>query len=99
MQDTYDQAEQRDVHVIAVSQEDRDLESHARFYGPFKPEPRFEILADLQGEQTSAYKRTTTYYISDGVVKQVFPQSVSHRATWSAIFDEIDRIREVEEDR
>jgi len=89
----HDEAEQRDLHVIAVAQEDKDLESHAKFHERFKPEPRFEILADIDRAETGAYKRTTTYFIEDGVVRQVFPQAIHFRATWSAIFDEIDRIR------
>ncbi len=89
----YDEAESRNVHVIAVSQEDKDLASHGRFHGAFKPEPRFEIAADLNREQTGAYKRTTTYFIQDGVVTQIFPQSIRNRGEWAAIFSEIDRIR------
>lgn len=89
----YDEAEARDIHVIVVAQEDKDLTSHARFHKAFKPEPRFEILADLNREKSTGYKQTTTYFIEDGVVRQIFPQSVRNRAEWKAVFSEVDRIR------
>lgn len=90
----HEAAEDRNLRVIAISQEDTDLESHARFHRFFPPEPRFDILADLNRAQTTALKRTTTYFVEDGIVRQVFPQAVSHRATWQAMFSEVDRIRD-----
>ena len=66
----YDDFESRDIVVIAIAQEDKDLESHAKFLQHFKPSPRFEIVADLNRAETSKYGRTTTYLIDkEGVVQ------------------------------
>ena len=59
----YDEFEALDVVVVAVAQEDKDLESHGRFRQHFKPEPRFEIVADLRRADTGNYQRTSTYLI------------------------------------
>jgi hypothetical protein len=79
--------------VIAVAQEDRDLESHGKFRDLFKPSPRFEIVADLDRRDTGRYGRTTTYLIDrEGVVRQVFPNVIHHRASWEAILAESQRV-------
>jgi peroxiredoxin len=89
----YDRFEALGVTVIAVAQEDKDLESHGRFRGNFKPQPRFEIVADLERTGTEGYDRTSTYLIDrTGVVRQVFPNLIHHRASWSAILHETDRL-------
>ena len=86
--------ESRDIAVIAIAQEDKDLESHGKFLAPFGEDgPPFEIVADLNREQTIAYDRTTAYLIDkQGVVRQVFPMLIHHRATWKAILHEADRL-------
>jgi alkyl hydroperoxide reductase subunit AhpC len=84
----YDEFEKRNIAVIAVAQEDKDLESHAKFLQHFKPEPRFEIVADLNRSKSSRYGRTTTYLIDgEGTVRQVFPNTIHNRASWKAVLD------------
>ena len=93
MQNTYDQFEALDTVVIAVAQEDKDLESHGRFYDHFKPEPRFLLAADLDRSDTGRYERTSTYLIDkQGVVRQIFPQMIHYRADWRAILNEVARL-------
>jgi peroxiredoxin len=90
----YDEFEKRNVSVIAVAQEDQDLESHAKFLKHFEPAPRFELVADIGRTQTEEYHRTSTYLIDrNGVVRQVFPQLIHHRANWMAVLHEIDRLK------
>ncbi len=97
MQKTYDEFEKRDTIVIAVAQEDKELESHGRILKKFKNEPPFEIVADLNREKTSSYDRTTAYLIDkDGVVRQVFPMLIHARPSWQAILTEVDRMLESE---
>jgi peroxiredoxin len=89
----YDEMQNRCTTVIAVAQEDADLESHAKFLRHFEPSPPFEIAADLGRKQTTTYDRTTTYLIDrSGRVRQVFPNLIRHRASWRAILHEIDRL-------
>ena len=89
----YDRFEDANTVVVAVAQEDRDLESHGKFLQHFEGGPRFDIVADLQRKGTGDYKRTATYLIdTKGVVRQVFPQTIHHRADWSAILGEVKRI-------
>lgn len=81
------------MEVIAVAQEDKDLESHARMRANLKPEPRFELVADIDRAKTGAYKRTTTYLIdANGVVRQVFPHTLRSRGSWDAVLSELDRL-------
>lgn len=89
----YDEFKKRDTVVIAIAQEDKDLKSHGKIYNRFKPAPRFDIVADLNRAQTRAYKRTTAYLIDKkGIVRQIFPMMIHHRASWRAILNEVDRI-------
>jgi peroxiredoxin len=91
----FDEFEKRDVTVIAVSQEDKDLETHGRFYKHFKPAPRFEIVADLKREKTQRYRRTTTYLIDkQGVVREIFPAIIHKRPSWRAVLNRIDELKE-----
>jgi len=79
--------------VIAVAQEDRDLESHAKFLERFPAPPPFDIVAYLGRAATKRYDRTTTYLIDrDGIIRQVFPQTVRERASWEAVLGEIERL-------
>lgn len=89
----YDEFTKRDVAVIAVAQEDKDLESHARFLKHFEDGPPFDIVCDVGREATQRYDRTTAYFIDkSGTVRQVFPMLIHHRASWRAILNEIDRL-------
>ncbi len=84
----YDEFKALDIAVIAVAQEDKDLETHGQFHQRFKPEPRFEIAADLERRGTERYGRTTSYLIDkQGIVRQVFPQTLHFRADWEAILE------------
>lgn len=83
--------EARDFVVIAVAQEDVDLENHAKMRSAFEGGPKFELVADIGREGTPAYDRTTTYLIDkEGKVRQVFPQLITKRASWRAILNEAD---------
>ena len=91
MQNDYDEFEKRGQSVIAVAQEDDDLAKHARILSAFEPAPRFDLVADLNREVTTRWDRTTIYAIdAAGVVQQVYPQLIHHRAAWSAILADID---------
>lgn len=95
MQKTYDQFTSRDTVAIAVSQEDKDLESAATFLKHFEPAPPFDIVADPQRNRTSRYDRTTAYLIDKkGVVRQIFPMLIHHRANWQAVLHEVDALKE-----
>ena len=91
----YDEVEALDAVVIAIAQEDSDLESHGKFYANFKPEPRFELCADFKRTDTKRYERTSTYLIDkQGVVRQIFPQLIHFRADWDALLREAKRVLE-----
>lgn len=76
--------------VVAIAQEDTDLEKHKKFYTNFKGGPKFLIGADLDGASLTTYGRTSTYLIDlRGKVRQVFPQLIHHRASWQTILNEI----------
>lgn len=94
----YDEFTGRDTIAIAVSQEDKNLDSAAGFLKHFKPAPPFDILADFERSKTPRYDRTTAYLIDKkGVVRQIFPMLIHHRANWKAILGEVDRINESSE--
>ncbi len=85
--------EKRNAVVIAIAQEDKDLKSHAKILDGLETGGALEIVADLNREQTTAYERVTTYLIDkDGVVRQVFPMLIHHRATWQAVLNELDQL-------
>ncbi len=91
----YDEFIKRDVVVIAVAQEDKDLKSHGRFLKKFGSKPPFDIVADLNRKATTGYDRTTAYLIDKkGVVRQVFPMLIHSRPSWRAILNEVDRLTE-----
>lgn len=95
MQEVFDEFAKRDAAVIAIAQEDSDLESHGKMFKRFNPPPRFNIVADIDYQATTPYKRTTAYLIDkEGVVRQVFPMMIHHRPSWRAILNELDRITE-----
>jgi len=89
----YDAFEAQGLQVIAVAQEDTSLENHGKFHAHFAPAPRFEIVADIGRVATQPYGRTRTYLIDEaGVVRQVFPHLLHHRATWKAVLNESKRV-------
>lgn len=90
----YDEFTDRNTVVIAVAQEDKDLETHAKFLTNFPSTPPFDITADLGRTKTGDYGRASTYLIdTEGVVRQVFPSMIRYRASWSAVLNEIDRLQ------
>ena len=83
----------RGFSIVALSQEDKDIESARRFLKHWPSEPEFPIVADLNREVTSAYDRTTAYLIDQkGIVRQVFPMLIHMRPTGHALVREIDRL-------
>ena len=87
----------RDTVIVAVSQEDKDLESFAKMpSNPKLKDREFEIVADI-GHTVPQIDRVTTYLIDkDGVVREVFPQLIRHRATWSAVLHAVDEVNSAE---
>ena len=93
MQKAYDEFEQRDTVVIAIAQEDTDLQKHGRIRQGIPGDPRFHIVADLNRKDTQRYRRTTAYLIDkNGIVRQIFPMLIHARPSWRAILNEIDRL-------
>lgn len=89
----YDQFEAKNTAVIAIAQEDQDLESHAKFMAEQRKELRFRIVADLNRAKTTMLDHTTTYLIDrDGVVRQIFPATVTLRPDWRAVLNELERL-------
>jgi len=89
----YDEFEERGVTVIALSQEDTDLEKFGQIAAKVPGDLRFELVADLDRAKTDRYDRLTTYVIdADGVVRQVVPQMIRRRVDWRAILSELDRL-------
>ena len=90
----YEEFTKRGIHVIAVAQEDKDLESHGKFTASFETPPPFDIVANLERGDADPYKRTCGYYIDkQGVVRQVFPNTIRYRADWDAVLSGIDQAR------
>lgn len=85
--------EKRGIHVIALAQEDTDLASHGKMPAGFDPPVPFDIVADLNRQDTPSYDRTTAYLIDkNGIVRQVFPTIIHARPSWKAILNEADRL-------
>ncbi len=94
LQKVYDQFEARETVVIAVAQEDSDLEKHGKMLNKLDGTPRFHVVADLGRKDTPRYHRTSAYLIDKhGLVRQVFPMMIHHRARWAPIIEEVDRMR------
>ncbi len=87
----YDEFTKLDTVVVAISQEDKTLKTHAQFLTKFGDGPPFDIVADLKRKKTKRYDRTTAYLIDkEGVVRQVFPMLISARPSWKAILGEVE---------
>jgi len=90
----YNEFDARDTVAIAIAQEDKDLETHAKFLTKFGSKPPFFIVADIGREQTQRYDRTTTYLIDKkGVVREVFPGTVRTRPNWKAVLNRMDELK------
>ena len=82
-----------DTVALAIAQEDKDLTSHGKFAKSFEGDLGFDIVADLNRAETTDYDRVTTYLIDkEGVVRQVFPNLIHHRASWNATLEEVRRL-------
>jgi len=94
LQKDYDGFTQRDTVVIAISQEDKDIASAAKFMRHFGSDgPSFTLAADLNREKTQRFRRTTTYLIDkQGVVREIFPAIIHQRPGWSAVLNRIDEL-------
>lgn len=95
LQKLYDEFEERDTVVIAIANEEPDLESNARLANRFRRgPPRFVNLVDLEFSLEPHVERTTAYWLdTSGTVRQVFPMEIYSRPPWWAILNEIDAQR------
>ncbi len=85
------------ISVVAVAQEDKTLEEHAKLHTSFgATPPSFDIVADLAGTDprvTTAYDRLTAYLIDErGIVRQIFPMTIQARPSWDIILLEAERV-------
>ncbi|NOX58143.1 MAG: peroxiredoxin family protein [Planctomycetes bacterium] len=93
MQEKYDAFRKLDTVVIAIAQEDTDLATHGRIRKYFKPEPHFELVADLNGKTKVRYHQTSTYFIDKtGHVREIFPMLIHHRASWEPILNRMQEL-------
>ena len=98
LQNLREELEERNIVVIAVAQEDTDLESHGLILSKFEEDHPFEVVADLGHEQTQLYDRTTTYWIDlDGIVHEIFPAMIHMRPNWQAVFNRMDELMALEQ--
>lgn len=91
----YEELVDRDTIVIAVSQEDKEVneEQYRSFLARLQPVPYFDVLVDANREATAAYDRTTAYLIDkQGTVRQIFPMIIHSRPSWRAFLPEIERL-------
>jgi len=93
LQEVYPEFEALDTVVIAIAQEDKDLESHGRMLKSFDPQPSFKVVADIDRQATQRYDRTTAYLIDKkGIVRQVFPMMIHYRPSWHAVLKEVKKL-------
>lgn len=77
----FEQFANQDTVILAIAKEDKDLDTHGKFYGHFQPAPRFTLLADLD-KQTARFRETSVYVIDkQGVVREIFPARCAHGRT------------------
>ncbi len=81
--------EAADTVVIAVSQEDTELELAGQILWAFgEAPPPFPMICDLERGKTLAYDRTTAYLIDkQGIVREIFPMIIHARPSWKVILD------------
>jgi len=79
--------------VVAVAQEDKDLETHARMKQALGGSVPFEMVCDVDRKVTTAFHQTTTYLIDErGVVREIFPGLIPTRPSWLAVLHRIDEL-------
>lgn len=85
----------RNVQVIAIAQEEADVESHRKIWKHAVDYDGhiFELLADIGHEKTKMYHQTTAYLIDrKGIIRQIFPMTVRDRGSWKAILEQVDTL-------
>ena len=87
----YQQFEDLETQVIAISQEDTDLDKAAQMAE--RVEAPFDILFDLDRKHSGEFDRTTAYLIDKrGIVREVFPMIIHARPSWEIILREVERM-------
>ncbi|MEM8710300.1 MAG: hypothetical protein AAGG01_05070 [Planctomycetota bacterium] len=85
----------RGVAVVAISQEDPDLERAPGILDGLDATPTYPVLIDIDRRSTSRLARTTAYLVDrHGKVVQVFPMMTHMRATVRTLLGETNRIDE-----
>ena len=81
------------ISVVALSQEDDDVEGFRKIGSTLKDLP-FSVVGDVDRRTLPQLERTAAYYTGrDGKVLQVFPMETYRRAELGAIRHEILRLR------
>jgi len=93
LRELYGEFEKRDTVVIAIAQEDKDLDSHGKIFDKLGGDVPFAVLADVDRQATPRYDRTTAYLIDkNNTVRQIFPMLIHSRPSWWAVLHEIERL-------
>ncbi len=94
MHKQYGEFDKRGAVVVAIAQEDKDLESHGKILKKIRAsDPQFIIAADIGHTTTTAFDRTSVYLIDkDGVVRQIFPMLIHERASWEPVWRAMDEL-------
>ncbi len=67
--------------------------THGKILEKFPEDLPFQLVADVDQEQTKSYDRTTTYLIDkEGVVREIFPAMIHMRPTWHSVLNRLDEI-------
>ena len=81
-----------DTAVVAISQEDEELENAVRMAATLRPEARFPLAYDLERAATPAYDRTSAYLIDEeGIVREIFPMIIHARPSYRILLAEARR--------
>ena len=95
LQTLYDEFEERNTVVVAVTSEERTMEEHAKIAHHLEVAPRFEHAPDFGYRATRAYERTASYLIDEqGIVREIFPMEIYGRAPWWSVLAGLDRALE-----
>lgn len=82
----------RGVAVLAISQEDPDLEQAPGILDGLDATPTYPVLIDIDRKAAPRLDRTTAYLVNrEGKVTQVFPMMTHMRATARTLLGETDR--------
>lgn len=80
----------QDVSILALSQEDDDLDKARRMHRSLGGgELPLTLAFDLERRETQAFDRTTAYLVDrEGVVQQVFPMIIHSRPSGVVLLKE-----------